>query len=595
MNNKSLIERVRDSSPTEKMFTSGYAPDGFSGFGVTPRNQLSWDRYGAALAYRLIPVLKSGVDKIAENLASVPLTIQDSDGVILARSDENPESSEFLSYLYEAYSEYGMPLTQLTAISLLLYGEAYIEKLINPHKFLRGYKWLNPLAMDVQARPETRRDETGRAYTRIDKVFRYSGYSDSQLFTEDEIIYLRQFDPLDDLRGYSPTLAAMSQANITLNFDRFMLAYYSNSGHPGVIVTPRDRALNPEQARSVSDEWRRNYRGVDSFFKTLVSPFPFDVTEFKAVEVGEPLTVSQDARRQILSALGVPPEIIGDTTNNPYQFSDETKRAFMQMTVRPLARQMEQAFNRSANLPEGVRVRFDFSEYDSVGEADKKRQELAQALYFSGAIPLARYQEMVEESITPGGDDVYLIPQSYVVSYGLPSEGGLSPLVQAQREKIEANAAGIPTNITAQADEEDKPSLPEPTRNAPANTTFSSVTYNGVTVQASPVRPSGRDDKKFERWVRHNGSERLIHWGQPGEQMERDNPASREAFESRHSCSEKKDPFAPGFWACWAWQPNAEVRGVTVEDIKSIASEYGLSLSKAWELYEAWQNENPTG
>lgn len=114
------------------------------------------------------------------------------------------------------------------------------------------------------------------------------------------------------------------------------------------------------------------------------------------------------------------------------------------------------------------------------------------------------------------------------------------------------------------------------TKQAPENTTFDSVTYNGVTVQASPVRPSSRVDKKYMRWVRYDGDERLVHWGQPGEQMERDNDEARGNFNSRHQCSTKKDPFAPGFWACWAWQPNAPIPGgksreATMTDDKRIA------------------------
>lgn len=103
---------------------------------------------------------------------------------------------------------------------------------------------------------------------------------------------------------------------------------------------------------------------------------------------------------------------------------------------------------------------------------------------------------------------------------------------------------------------------------APDNTTFDSVTYNGVTVQASPVRSSSRDDKKYMRWVRRGDNERLVHWGQPGEQMERDNPEARANFNSRHDCASKRDPFAPGFWACWAWQPTADVRSKAIQSTR---------------------------
>ena len=75
-------------------------------------------------------------------------------------------------------------------------------------------------------------------------------------------------------------------------------------------------------------------------------------------------------------------------------------------------------------------------------------------------------------------------------------------------------------------------------------------TYNGVTVQASRRRPSTRDDKKYMRDVSYDGSERVVHYGDPNMEMQRDIPERREAFLTRHSCDTKKDPFAAGFWTC---------------------------------------------
>ena len=96
------------------------------------------------------------------------------------------------------------------------------------------------------------------------------------------------------------------------------------------------------------------------------------------------------------------------------------------------------------------------------------------------------------------------------------------------------------------------------------------ITYNGVTVTATDRRPSTRDDKKYMRYVRRGDDTRLVHWGQPGEDMERDNEDAREAFNSRHSCSEKRDPFTPGFWACWHWQPSA--KSVDLSPMRDIAA-----------------------
>ncbi len=91
------------------------------------------------------------------------------------------------------------------------------------------------------------------------------------------------------------------------------------------------------------------------------------------------------------------------------------------------------------------------------------------------------------------------------------------------------------------------------------NVEFRRVTYNGVTVQATRIRPSSRDDKKYMVMVKDGDSERVVHFGDPNLDMQRDRPDRRKAFNDRHSCGEKKDPFAPGFWACYAWEPDTEI------------------------------------
>jgi hypothetical protein len=91
-----------------------------------------------------------------------------------------------------------------------------------------------------------------------------------------------------------------------------------------------------------------------------------------------------------------------------------------------------------------------------------------------------------------------------------------------------------------------------------------SYTYNGVTVTATARRTSTRDDKKYMRTVTKDGKDYLVHYGDPDMEMKRDDPDRRKAFLERHSCSTKKDPLAPGFWACLDWQRTDE--GATVNE-----------------------------
>lgn len=83
-------------------------------------------------------------------------------------------------------------------------------------------------------------------------------------------------------------------------------------------------------------------------------------------------------------------------------------------------------------------------------------------------------------------------------------------------------------------------------------------TYNGVTVRATGRRSSDRDDKAWQRTVRHNGREVTVHYADPDMPMRRTNDAARANFLRRHNCGDKTDPTAPGFWSCYDWANPAE-------------------------------------
>lgn len=105
--------------------------------------------------------------------------------------------------------------------------------------------------------------------------------------------------------------------------------------------------------------------------------------------------------------------------------------------------------------------------------------------------------------------------------------------------------------------------------------TLHDYTYNGVTCQASRRRSSSRDDKKYERTVKYDDTEKLVHYGDPNMEMRRDDEEARANFLSRHNCDEKTDPFSPGYWACYDWaNPDEKESNVTTETKE--AKPYGI-------------------
>lgn len=143
------------SEESFKSYVGSYDASSLFGFpanigGFNRKGNFAFTKRGVAIAYMLVPVLKSAVDVIAENLASVPMVMKDKAGKIVSRSDGFGNSdSKFLQAVERSYNHYGQPLLQLYGTALLLYGESFIEKTNSTTGMLYGLKWLNPLAMSI--------------------------------------------------------------------------------------------------------------------------------------------------------------------------------------------------------------------------------------------------------------------------------------------------------------------------------------------------------------------------------------------------------------------------------------------------------------
>lgn len=415
---------------SQKYYTGGMVspaifglPDSYNG--INKRNQLAWNKKGVSLAYMLIPTLKSAIDVIATNLASVPMVLKDAKGNIVFRSDTSGASdNKFLGAIEQSYKYYGLPLMQLWATSLLLYGENVTEKVPSVYggQYL-GLKWLNPLAIQIDlAVTENKTNVLRDTNTRFEeqRIFYYTGRFSSITYTDDEVLYSRAFNPIDDVRGYSDALSALSKANITIEFENFTLAFYANSGHPGLIISPKDRMVGEKQVQEWQRSWNEKFRGSYNQFKTHISGFPFDVHSFDVLDISKPLDVSKDAEIKILRALKVPPEMIGDTSENSYQFSKESKNAFMQTVVRPLSLSIANCINHSGIISEfeadnTLKFGFDFSEYENVAKADLDKQDVLERRVKSGGISVGAYQRALGATVVDGSDDTFLIPQGFVV------------------------------------------------------------------------------------------------------------------------------------------------------------------------------------
>jgi phage portal protein BeeE len=398
-------------------------PNSYSG--IDRKSNFVWNKRGVALAYMIVPVLKSAVDLIAESLASVPMVLKDEDGNIVSRSDTSGSSTNnFLHAIEKSYSWYGVPLMQLWGTSMLLYGENYIEKIFTTFNQISNMRWLNPLAMTIDVRVKEINNEvafTQRGKTRRIEVkkYTYSGRYQTAIFDEDEILFSREFNPIDDVRGYSKALAALGKANISMEFESFIISFYNNNGHPGVIISPKDRLVGQRGIAEWQKEWQEKFRGSQNQFKTHISSSPFDVETFDVLDVSKPLEVSQDAEDKILVSLRVPKIMVGGKQEGGHQFSKETKNAFMQTVVKPLGLSVSNSINHSGIIEEfgesGLKFGFDFSEFENVAKTDMDKQTVLQNRVQSGGISIGQYQQSIGADVVEGSQNVYMIPQGFTI------------------------------------------------------------------------------------------------------------------------------------------------------------------------------------
>jgi hypothetical protein len=113
------------------------------------------------------------------------------------------------------------------------------------------------------------------------------------------------------------------------------IAYYRNGAQPGVLVNFKEYQT-PQKAEEIADVWRRTLRGVDNFFRTHFISYPADITSLDIPDITQPMEVSIQDSKSILKGYRVPPEMIGDTTDNPYQFSPEKRYGFMLGVIQPI-------------------------------------------------------------------------------------------------------------------------------------------------------------------------------------------------------------------------------------------------------------------
>jgi len=396
------------------------------------------------------PFLYTALRKKSDAIASVPFFVERFEGGKWTRVP-NHEAEHLIEGANPFMS--GFELKKLLVYHKELTGSSYwqIVKVNNKPVFLQP---LFPQFM----RPVPSRDNF------IEK-FEYTMDGQNTIFLmPDEVFWTKHTDPADPYKGLSPLQSISGEIQTDLEARRWNKISLSNRGASDVafimrsVITQEDYEL----ARMMIDD---RMSGPDNARRPWVLGGDSDVRplSYNAVEM-DYIDTRKFNRSVISSALGVPPQLIGDSDNSTYNNMISMKRHFWEDTVTTWLEEVRQDLTRQILLPyygdgrrskaPDLRYMYDLSNVEALQSSMMEKAELAKTLREAG-FPLAQINQLLEFDM-----DLSSLDERPVV---IPSNAGNQPPVvpsddeasEAESEPISQVARRMAVVIVSKRDDRD--------------------------------------------------------------------------------------------------------------------------------------------
>ena len=211
-------------------------------------------------------------------------------------------------------------------------------------------------------------------------------------FAAEAVCHIRAFHPQDDHHGLSPMQAAAAAVDVHNSASRWSKALLDNAARPsGAIVhrSPDGALMTQEQFERLQGELEANHQGARNAGRPMLleggldwKPMGFSPTDMEFREV------KAAAAREIATAFGVPPMMLGIPGDATYANYAEANRAFYRLTVLPLAqRTLARASDFLSRLAEeAVELRVDLDQVPALSaEREAQWRRIGDAAFLTDA------------------------------------------------------------------------------------------------------------------------------------------------------------------------------------------------------------------
>lgn len=316
---------------------------------------------------------------------------------------------------------------------LILAGNAYIEAVRPTTRVAPPLElWLlRPDRVKVIADPKNRIGG-----------YEYSVGSYRETFAPEDVLHLRMFAATDDWYGLSPVAVAMKVVAMQNSGEEWNTALLQNFGRPPFVLlykgTDGSAYMDDEQFERLKRELREEWGGPENagIPKLLEG-------DMEVVQLGmRPTDVDwvqgdMQAGRKIAIALGVPPELLGDSSQKTYSNYKEARQSFYTETVLPLMDELRDEFNNWLVPMYDDRLYLDYDR-DEIEALQDDRKAIVERLKEAWWLSLNERRQAMGYDPVEGGDEVLipgnLTPLSVLSGADMTEPFGPSPQAQTANE-----------------------------------------------------------------------------------------------------------------------------------------------------------------
>ena len=289
---------------------------------------------GSRDAYAQVPLVRRCVELRCDALAGVPYQLQ-RDGEAIQW--HFPQQLESLLWVLEAH--------------LLIFGRAYLLKLVNPFGIPKGLQVLHPQTMESEVVDVVAGVPRFRHTQRIDgKV--HATYDD------DALLYLREFAAGNDVGGGGSVVdTCLGAAQVQAFMTAFAVDYFENGVMPTTLLMFPNNT-QPTEREKVEQWFRRRVTGFGRRMARVLALGGAVQVHTLTPELRN-LAMPQLAkytREQVALAFKIPQTMLDSAAN--YATAREHRRSFMDETIRPRLRWYAAQLNEGLFAPMGLELRF---------------------------------------------------------------------------------------------------------------------------------------------------------------------------------------------------------------------------------------------